>query len=60
MTNKLKDAREFLAKQMVEISAAYGREVMGSVASGAARLSLCRNLALLPFVILGVLKTVSC
>lgn len=60
MTNKLKDAREFLAKQTAEISAAYGREVMGSVASGAARLTLGRNLALLPLLVLGILKTVSC
>lgn len=58
MTQKLKDARDLLAKGTIDISSAYAREVIGSVASGAARLSLSRNLAMLPFLALGVLKTV--
>lgn len=58
VTQKLKDARDLLAKGAIDISSAYAREVIGSVASGAARLSLSRNLAMLPFLVLGVLKTV--
>ncbi|KAI7875048.1 hypothetical protein K492DRAFT_136950 [Lichtheimia hyalospora FSU 10163] len=57
VTQKLKDARDLLAKGTIDISSAYAREVIGSVASGAARLSLSRNLAMLPFLALGVLKT---
>ncbi|KAI9316050.1 hypothetical protein BX666DRAFT_1859792 [Dichotomocladium elegans] len=57
VTYKLKDARDLLAKAMIDIASAYAREVIGSVASGAARLSLGRNLSMLPFLILAILKT---
>lgn len=53
---KLKDGREHLTKQTIDIASAYGREIIGSVASGAARLTLSRNLALLPLLVLGLLK----
>ena len=59
VTYKLRDARDLLAKEAIDISTAYAKEVIGNVASGASRLSLGRNLSLLPFLILGLLKTVS-
>ena len=59
VTYKLRDARDLLAKETIDISTAYAKEVIGNVATGASRLSLGRNLSLLPFLILGLLKTVS-
>ena len=56
VTYKLRDARDLLAKEVIDICTAYGKEVIGSVASGSARLSMGRNLALLPYLILGLLK----
>ncbi|KAI8144785.1 Sec23/Sec24 trunk domain-containing protein [Fennellomyces sp. T-0311] len=56
VTYKLRDARDLLAKEVIDICSAYGKEVIGSVASGSARLSMGRNLAMLPFLVLGLLK----
>ncbi|KAI7855420.1 hypothetical protein BDC45DRAFT_439062 [Circinella umbellata] len=57
VTYKLRDARDLLAKETIDISTAYAKEVIGNIATGASRLSLGRNLSLLPFLILGLLKT---
>lgn len=54
-TGKLREGRDHLAKQTVDIFTAYGKEVTG--ASTIAQLSICKPLALLPLLILGVLKT---
>lgn len=53
---KLRDGRDYLSKQIVEICGAYGKEVMG-VSSVNATLTVCRPLSLLPLLVLGVLKT---
>ncbi|KAI8371496.1 uncharacterized protein BYT42DRAFT_501415 [Radiomyces spectabilis] len=54
---KLRDAREYLTRSVIDICSGYGKEIMGSGASGAARLTMCRELSLLPLLVLGILKT---
>lgn len=57
-TAKLRDGRDLLWKSTADICAAYGKEVAGS-SSGANQLTVCRELCLLPLLILSLLKTVS-
>ncbi|CAO3606653.1 unnamed protein product [Mucor hiemalis] len=53
---KLRDGRDYLSKQVIDICSGYGKEVIG-VSSANAQLTICRELNLLPLLILGVLKT---
>ncbi|KAI8084946.1 uncharacterized protein BX664DRAFT_338161 [Halteromyces radiatus] len=55
-TNKLREGRELLWKSAADICGAYGKEVMGSSA-GASQLMMCREISLLPLLILSLLKT---
>lgn len=52
----MRDGRDHLSKQVVDICSAYGKEVIG-VSSANAQLTVCRELNLLPLLILGVLKS---
>lgn len=54
--SKLRDGRDYLSKQTVDICGAYGKEVMG-ISSANAQLSVCRPMSLLPLLILGILKS---
>ncbi|KAF1807090.1 hypothetical protein V8B55DRAFT_1462229 [Mucor lusitanicus] len=53
---KLRDGRDHLSKQAVDICGAYGKEVLG-ISSANAQLSVCRPMSLLPLLVLGVLKS---
>lgn len=53
---KLRDGRDHLSKQTIDICAAYGKEVMG-ISSTNAQLSICRPMSLLPLLVLGILKS---
>ncbi|KAG0748860.1 hypothetical protein G6F57_003034 [Rhizopus arrhizus] len=53
---KLRDARDYLSKQTIEICTAYGKEVLG-LQTAPSHLTLCRELSLLPLFVLGLLKS---
>lgn len=53
---KLRDGREYLSKQVVDVCSGYAKEVIG-VSSANSQLTVCRELNVLPLLILGVLKT---
>ncbi|KAI8337515.1 Sec23/Sec24 trunk domain-containing protein [Chlamydoabsidia padenii] len=53
--SKLRDGRDLLSKSVVDICAAYGKEVMGS-STGANQLTMSRELCLLPLLTLSLLK----
>ncbi|KAI8645454.1 hypothetical protein BD408DRAFT_382396 [Parasitella parasitica] len=53
---KLRDGRDHLSKQAIDVCAAYGKEVLG-ISSANAQLSVCRPMSLLPLLILGILKS---
>ncbi|ORZ11124.1 Sec23/Sec24 trunk domain-domain-containing protein [Absidia repens] len=55
-TSKLRDGRELLWKSTADICAAYGKEVAGS-SSASNQLTMCRELCLLPLLMLSLLKT---
>ncbi|KAI8875208.1 hypothetical protein K501DRAFT_203111, partial [Backusella circina FSU 941] len=56
VNKKLRDGRDYLSKQISELCTAYRKEIMGAAAS-ASQLTLCRELCLLPLLLLGVLKS---
>ncbi|CAO3702563.1 unnamed protein product [Rhizopus stolonifer] len=53
---KLRDARDYLAKQTTEICTVYGKEVLG-IQTPQSQLTLCRELSLFPLLVLGLLKS---
>lgn len=55
--SKLRDGRDHLSKGVTDICASYGTEVLGLTNSSNAQLTMGRELALLPLLILGILKT---
>ncbi|CAO3624413.1 unnamed protein product [Cunninghamella echinulata] len=55
-TNKLREGRDLLWKSTAEICNTYSKEMMGS-SSNANQMTVCRELGLLPLLILGLLKT---
>ncbi|CEP08649.1 hypothetical protein [Parasitella parasitica] len=55
-SSKLRDGRDHLSKHVIDVCAAYGKEVMG-ISSANAQLSVCRPMGLLPLLILGILKS---
>ncbi|KAG2202742.1 hypothetical protein INT47_004766 [Mucor saturninus] len=54
--SKLRDGRDHLSKGVTDICAGYGSEVLG-LSSSNAQLTICRELDLLPLLVLGILKT---
>jgi protein transport protein SEC24 len=59
VTTKISSGTDHIADTIINICKAYGKEVMASTASGAAHLSICDNLKLLPLLALGLIKSVS-
>lgn len=53
---KLRDGRDHLSKGVTDICSGYGREVLGMNTSNA-QLTICRELDLLPLLVLGILKS---
>jgi protein transport protein SEC24 len=58
VNKKLREGRDYLSKQISELCTAYRKEIMGAAAS-TSQLTLCRELCLLPLLLLGILKSVS-
>jgi len=57
VTTKISSGTDHIADTVINICKAYGKEVMASTASGAAHLSICDNLKLLPLLALGLIKS---
>jgi protein transport protein SEC24 len=57
-TTKISSGTDHIADSMIQICKAYGKEVMAAANSGAAHLSICENLKLLPLLALALLKSV--
>ncbi|KAF7721635.1 COPII subunit [Apophysomyces ossiformis] len=55
-TRKLREGRALLSEQTAAICSAYNVHVLGKPNPIAGNLSICRNLSLLPLLVLGVLK----
>ncbi|KAI9263739.1 hypothetical protein BY458DRAFT_477111 [Sporodiniella umbellata] len=53
---KLRDARDHLTKQTIDLCTTYGKEVLG-IQTPQSQLTLCRELSLLPLLVLGLLKS---
>ncbi|KAG1169685.1 hypothetical protein G6F70_008210 [Rhizopus microsporus] len=53
---KLRDARDHLSKQTIDICIAYTKEVLG-IQGAPSHLTLCRQLSLFPLLVLGLLKS---
>ncbi|KAI8358418.1 hypothetical protein BD560DRAFT_437722 [Blakeslea trispora] len=56
-TRKLKDGKDHLIRQTVDICRSYTKEVVGIAPSKSMQLNLCRSLSLLPAIALAILKT---
>ncbi|KAG0170858.1 COPII subunit [Apophysomyces sp. BC1034] len=55
-TRKLREARNFLSEQTAAVCSAYNLHVLGKQSPAMSNLSICRNLSLLPLLVLGLLK----
>lgn len=56
-TSKLRDGRDHLSKQVIDICSAYSKEVIGMNSAANTQLTVCKELNLLPLLVLGSLKS---
>lgn len=60
ITHKLEDAREAVFQKLVDILQSYKASMTAAGAGASAQLAIADNLKMLPVLVLGLLKNVSC